>query len=563
MRKQHRLYLMSGILAGAVALGCQAPQPTAPVTPRTALRVGAITLDPSTDLAVEFNKECGSAQAGYGLKQADPAIDPRIVKFTLKITGTSMIGAIEDEVTVAAFQGGCQLTKEIGDLPPGTYTVLMNGVDASGRPISSGTKSLELVAGGPPLVIPVKCDFTTGKLSVLIDCCSPAPTTAPSGGASPTPTPAPTVTPTPTATPTPPPADPTALMTLIHGLHADVQGNVYLFGNHRSVPAGIATQPRGTIVKVAPDATMTELFAQPGPTFFEGDIDADGKLQAFSDLYAFNTAVKYNHRLTVDLQTGAYSYTNFQFQRPTLFVPPWGASTLDQNGKLIIAPGYYYSQLVPRWEAVREPGAFSDTDPNMVAVGNVGTGGASTLAISRPVSMIWDPDDGPVAGGTVLGRPIWSSGVGIFESNAMPPAFTASWTTLIAGQTYGLAKVDESATGLLYTKYMQGDSKVYYTYLDGDKDSDPNTSATPVEEIAFTFAANSRPLRIEKRARAVPDDGDNTFYVLLVEDPITPALWFPGKQQIRVVKLTYDPINRKLTNPALVVDSFSNPAPSW
>lgn len=205
MRQKHRLFLLGGLVAGAVALGCQAAPTTAPAAPRSTIRVGAIQLDPATDLAIEYTRNCGEAQAGYGLKQA---IDPRIVKFKLKVTGTSIIDPIEDEVTVASFLGGCVRTTEIADLPPGTYTVLMNGVDASGKPISSGTNTMTLVAGGPALVIPVKCDFTTGKVSVEITCCSPSPSAPASTSPSPTATPtsAPTATPTPTPTPTPIPS---------------------------------------------------------------------------------------------------------------------------------------------------------------------------------------------------------------------------------------------------------------------------------------------------------------------------------------------------------------------
>lgn len=210
MRK-HRLIMLGGLLASAVAVGCQAPATTPVPQPREVVNRGRVALDPSTDFAVFVSRPCDD-DGTYKLAQTARKLDPRITYFEIDITGDALIGKRTIKITAEEFLGECAMTAQVQQLPPGKYQALMNGYDKDGNVVVSGKSGEMLLGTGPTQTLEVECDFTLGKLAVHLNCCnSPAPTVLPSGSPTPAPSPTPTPDPTPTPTPTPVPTTTPAL----------------------------------------------------------------------------------------------------------------------------------------------------------------------------------------------------------------------------------------------------------------------------------------------------------------------------------------------------------------
>ncbi len=528
MKLHSRLFLSTSVLAVAVALGCQAPPQMVAAQPRVVVRESAMQLAPVAPMSIVLDSGCPDRPAGYGLAQAPGGLDPRIDRFDISISGPALIKALEIPVSRADFNGGCQWLSEVYDLPPGTYLVTLNAYNAIGDVIAHA-KGHESVDPTKPKTITFRCDFSTGRIVVCVGPC---------GSPSPTPSPSPIST-----FPPPGPLPPIAgLFDRIHGLHADDQGNVYLFGlKPKPWPDDYHI---GRTVEVTPSGATRVLERTRNPAHdyvvYEGDLSVATRgpatLQAFAGVvpkrltygtasYSANTTYM---KLGDGMQIVGYASHTIKAD----FLRPWGASA-GLIGQ-IIAPGSV--------DPANAAGYMIAGAHGTMYVDRRALQGDRRAAVERPISLTLDRV-------SIMG-PIWTCKKGILTrgSNHLAPP-----RVLVSRPAYGLAQIVPLRSEVFFTTYEEGDTNIYY--------DDLATGAAP--SIAYTFLAGT-PHRIEKGA-------DGAYYVLLAEGPLAfdaasgdPYMYeFPGKREVRVVKLRFDAAAKKLVDPKLIVDTFQNPAPSW
>ena len=182
--------MLSGMLAGAVTLSCQAlvvaPQSAGLGVPRTVIHFGAVKLDADADMAIVLNRQ-DCAERDYSLKQV-PGPDPRVERIVVEITGTGLVEPLLRTIMRSQFTG-CDATLNLTGLAPGDYNVRFTSYNLAGDPVAYANGSATVALGTTPQLNLV-CDFNMGSLDVNIHCCDDAaPTPAPSATPSPSPTP--------------------------------------------------------------------------------------------------------------------------------------------------------------------------------------------------------------------------------------------------------------------------------------------------------------------------------------------------------------------------------------
>lgn len=300
MRSKHRFFMISGMLAGVVALGCQAPavtpQGVTAGTPRTVVHFGAVKLEPDADMAIVLNRtDC--AERDFSLKQVNGP-DPRVDHIIVEITGPGLVEAYKKTITRSQFTG-CDATLNLTGLAPGAYNVRFTSYNVTNDPVAYANGSATVALGTTPQLNLV-CDFNLGALAVNIHCCDDTtPTPVPSGTF--TPTPVPTMTPTPVPTPTP--ANPDEL-DLVYGINADAAGRVYVAGQETPPPTGFPAGYRayGKIVKVEADKTIY-------PSPFYDNVGAPWDTEIIRD--ANNEEIMLIPGTDIDAGGGSCAFVNF------------------------------------------------------------------------------------------------------------------------------------------------------------------------------------------------------------------------------------------------------------
>lgn len=528
MNHAPRSFLVLGALVAA--LGCQAPLPVAPAQPRVVVRTDALHVDPLAPLSLALERPCGDEPSGFALSQADAPLDPRIHHFDVRISGPSLVDDLVIGVPRSAFGTGCRWLSQFYELPPGSYLVAINAVDTHGGIIATA-EGHQFVDPSTPVTVKVRCDFSSGELRLCIGTCPSGPTDPPS--------------PNPTTPPSRPPSPIGGMFDRIHGLHADDEGNVYLFGL-RPKPW---TDPNriGRIVEVAPGGAVRLVGPTKFPTsdfvMYEGEMSIV-PFKGLDAMQALAGAPPHPGPTGKDPQSANATFTRFEDGRqvvgysrkvPGDFLRPWGAS-VGLVGQII---------AVGSSDPTQAAGYLIADISGVKYVDRRGLPGNRAAATERPLSMVIDNLKFGVK------KPIWTCKRGILTSGVN---FLAPPVELVSRPAYGLTKIVPFTNEVLFTTYEDGESRVFYVDLGGNR----------VTRTAFTFDAGI-PHRIEKGA-------DGAFYILLTEGPLPsnaasgndPYMYeFPGSNAVRVVKMRYDATAKKLIDPQLVVDTFRNPTPSW
>ena len=541
MRNKHKLFWMSGMLAGAVALGCQTVPQVVPGGPRMVVHYGAVKLEPDADMAIVFNRlDC--KESDYALQQA-AGPDPRVDHIKVEITGTGLVDPLKKTLTRSQFTG-CDATLNLTGLAPGQYQVRFTSYNAAGDPVAYAN-GLATVALGTTPQLNLVCDFNMGSLDVNIHCCEGSPTPVP---ASPTPVPA---SPTPVPTPAPPAVITASDIGDATGFAVDDQSNVYIFGFNPgtgwtplTVPA-FAASDEGRIVKVAGQSVDADWYDDVS-AFHEGEIvlSRDGagnvtgrKLLAESITYWYNSGgagsvASYIHQ--VDLDTPGASTL---LKTPFTHQSPWSASTVDEStGAFYLTNGSNLNfTTLWSWGVQRfaDPGVYARTP----FFGAIHPDTQPPNESTRAISMSWDATNGV---------PVWASNRGILRTQpgaavADAPLFEVDLAGADAS-AYGMILVGTSPTRALFTQYgIAGAQSVYYAEAGG----------TPAEAFAFT---NGFPYRIEKGL-------DGYVYVMLSSENVSTMHVARG---FRIVQMLWDDASRTLTPVKVVADKFAAGAPaSW
>ncbi len=152
--------------------------------------------------------------------------------------------------------------------------------------------------------------------------------------------------------------------------------------------------------------------------------------------------------------------------------------------------------------------------------------------------------------------PLWSSSRGILTWASEPADGTTSYdtpVTLLLGRSYGMTPLTPDGSERLYTKYHNGDTKIYYWNR-----TQPTSASNPREIYNF----------LRGTAYRVEHGADGSVYVMLYENQTAAgaddATWAAfGDANFRVVRMHFDAVNKTLTPNLLMVDTFNNTAPSF
>lgn len=521
MHIRNRFIFAAGLLAGAVALGCQAPTPIQPASraPRVLTHVGNLGLDADTDLALEFQQPCAGGKAGYELQ----ALDARIARIRVLVKGDNLPAAgLPIDVTRDEFLGDCTLTKQIQNLLPGTYTLTMTGFDAAGNGVmkEKDPATVVITANGTSLVT-LQCDFSKGTISLTIDCCSPAPS--------------PTPTPVPTATPTPPTVQfDDRTNEGAYGFTVDTQGRVYVFGWDIPVVTG------GGDARIY---RFTPGVAVPSPVPYIDNVRYTQEGTIVGGIFTGVTAgvpggtggaTRMRFDLTAANPTPTYTHLGTSY----LVESHRGANALDP-----VADKAYATYGIYQTNSGYEHTVVYQATPGVELFN---TGPLPPQAVSNlPHTMEWAP---------TLGQPVWASQGGIFKPGAN--SATAP-TRLVQGPAYGLLSLDNGASTGFLTRWGWSLEKTIFHY-------DLATSDVATAKLTFTHGF---PRTIEKGA-------DGNYYVFLSETgyaaPSAGVFYnrldlggVGGAAPFRIVKLKWDATTKVLTPDYIVVDNFTNNTASW
>ena len=467
----------------------------------------------------------------------------RIVRIDIQVSGPALIDPIEIPVSRADFLGGCRWFSDLPDLPAGTYLVKFNAIGAGGDVIAHA-RTQQVVDPARPATIRLECDFSRGDVVLCIGPCPPgSPTPRPSASATPQPSPTPSFVP-PSPSPSPGPLPPLAgWFDRVHGLHADDQGNVYLFGlKPKPWPDDYRI---GRTVEIAPGGALRVLDKPNAPVkdlvLYEGylNVSPSGGIDSFLGFAgAPPGTLPLGERLTANrtlmrLQDGQQFVGYNRHMLKGEFLRPWGASGGDGS----------YMALGTK-DPKHVAGYLIGQSSGIVHVDRTKLVGGRSAAVERPLSLDVFVD-------FTKRTPVWTCKRGILMPGARP---TDEPKVLVSRPAYGLTRVSAATKELLFTTYEAGDTQV--RYVDAARGGAYTT--------AYTFLKGS-PHRIEKGA-------DGFIYVLLAEPPLPfdaasdgdPYMHeFPGTRAVRVVKMRFDAATKKLVEPQLIADTFQDPAPSW
>lgn len=567
MRIHPRVLCTSGLLATLVAFGCQPAPLVAPAGVPRGIRIAdALELTADTDLSVSLTRGCAES---YAVQQLPEPLDPRVSYFLLLVSGPNLPGGRMVRIPATDFTGRCLKVVHLDDLLPGRYHVVLDGRDGQGNYVGGNEGDVTVTRDGVVAGLTLRCQFTGGFISP-----TPWPSPSPVPTATPTPSPVPP-SPTPNACLSPNAAtypaaqvpNPALHFDRVHGLHADILGRVYLFGlrpqpwtDAYEFGRLLRVDQQGALVKL----NQRSLFAgselvtyeveyfeskpcSAGPYF--GFIGAKPRVPNYSQVFPAQSA---NHAM-IRADNGSQSVSYLNLLGTGDFVRPWGASAPSGAAGLHIGSGQKDPAKLAGYMIVPTHGGLA------ASVDRMHLTGGRAAAVERPLAMIMD---------RVRGLPVWTSKRGVLTvAKANKPKDPPR--VLINRPVYGITRIAgvpinvaaNRSNQVLLTTYTAGEQDVYYADLDAHQ----GTPAQPAQlKVAFHFNAGI-PHRIERGA-------DGLFYVLLQQGPLPADAAsgfdpyfheYPGTNQIRVVQLRYDAVNKRLYDPRLVADSFTDPTPSF
>lgn len=324
-----RGYIVAGLMTALLTIGCSLPgqAPTGPG--RVVVHYGSMELAPNADLALVLDVR-NLLGAGYKVQQAAGS---SVKTISAKVTGQNLVEPVVASVDLSQCVDGLA-TLNFTNLPPGPVEVVVNAVDAEGKPLAWAT-GRAVIRPNETAKVTLKCSSTGGNLAIDFDCpelCG--------DGASPSPT------------PTPPPVNTAPDLGGVSTINVDAQGNLYLLGRDPGTLDPARYDEHGRIVRINP-ATLT--VEKPyvsddfrGPN--DGEFTSTGAFNvfnAFNDVMRLNTTTAPAGMTTaIDLPRGTDAHwvlTTDEQDKVIFHSFSYAVLTLLREGTAGAAPQPYYS----------------------------------------------------------------------------------------------------------------------------------------------------------------------------------------------------------------------------